>query len=208
MSVHKLVQDYEANYGSIGASSANRMDALLNEVYPPEKRRSKRHPLFAEIQRITNIKWNHFGFTFYLVPKATPRPRSSRLPNGRMMFYVRGAKDHKQFLKEYLKNEDIQVIDTPIKFECKTYLPIPKGMPAATKICAELGLVRPIVKPDWDNLAKTYCDMIQGLLIQDDRLIVEGQLRKFYSVKPRVEIDLFYMQEHDSEFNRKKIVER
>lgn len=81
-------------------------------------------------------------------------------------------------------------------------------MPPVTKICAEFGLVRPVGKPDWDNLAKTYCDMIQGLIIADDKLIVDGRLRKFYSVKPRVEIDLFYMQDHDSEFNRRKMHER
>ena len=208
MNTSKLASEYEKEYGHIGSSPSNRMDALLNDVYPPNKRRTVHRQLFSEIKRITSIPWLHIGFTFNIIPKATPRPRSSRLPNGRMIFYVKGANEHKQFLKEYLRNEDIQLIDTPIKFECKTYLPIPKGMPSIIKICAELGLIRPIVKPDWDNLAKTYCDMIQGLIIKDDRLIIEGRLRKFYSVKPRVEIDLFYMQDHDSEFNRKKIIER
>ena len=72
-------------------------------------------------------------------------------------------------------------------------------------VLAELGLIRPITKPDWDNLAKTYCDMIQGLLIKDDRLIVDGSLQKYYSIKPRVEVRLSYMESYDSNFTRKKI---
>ena len=73
------------------------------------------------------------------------------------------------------------------------------------KIAAEMGLIRPISKPDWDNLAKAYCDMIQDLLIYDDALIVEGTSKKFYSVKPRIEVTISYMENHDSQFNKKKI---
>lgn len=200
----KLRREYEKEYGHIGKTPSARMDSLLNEIYPPGRPRKFHLRVADEIKRISRIPWLHTGFTFYLVPKATPRPRQTTLKNGRMIFYVKGANDHKQFLKEYLQNEDISLIETPIKFDCKTYLPIPKSMPPVTKICAEFGLVRPVGKPDWDNLAKTYCDMIQDLIIADDKLIVDGRLRKFYSVKPRVEIDLFYMQDHDSEFNRRK----
>ena len=73
------------------------------------------------------------------------------------------------------------------------------------KICAELGIIRPTSKPDWDNVAKAYCDMIQGILIYDDSLIVEGNSRKFYSLKPRIEIKIEYMEDYDSKFNKRKI---
>ena len=73
------------------------------------------------------------------------------------------------------------------------------------KIFAELGLIRPIAKPDWDNLGKTYSDMIQGSLLYDDELIVEGISRKFYSMKPRIEISISYMKDIDCKFNKKKI---
>ena len=48
--------------------------------------------------------------------------------------------------------------------------------------------------------------MIQNLLIYDDSLIVEGISKKFYSVKPRIEITLSYMEDFDSQFNKKKIL--
>ena len=81
-------------------------------------------------------------------------------------------------------------------------------MSSVDKVLAELGFIRPISKPDWDNLAKAYCDMIQGFLLEDDSLIIEGVSKKFYSVKPRVEITLEWMESHDSKFNENKIVNR
>ena len=144
-----------------------------------------------------------------MLPKASPRRRRRRLPNGKLLFDVKGANDHKQYLKWYLKDEDIELISTPVKFTCRVYLPIPKSMKSAEKVCAELGLIRPIGKPDWDNLAKTYCDMIQGTVLYDDKLIVEGHLYKYYSIKPRIEISLSYMESYDCAFNRKKnVIER
>ena len=73
------------------------------------------------------------------------------------------------------------------------------------QILAEIGFIYPLKKPDFDNLAKTYSDMIQGTLLYDDCLIVKGVSKKYYSVKPRIEIRLRYMVDYDCEYNRKKI---
>jgi Holliday junction resolvase RusA-like endonuclease len=72
------------------------------------------------------------------------------------------------------------------------------------KILSELGFIRPLTKPDWDNVAKAYCDMIIGYLIYDDSQIIEGSSSKYYSSKPRIEIELEYMEDYDSNFNRRK----
>ena len=60
-------------------------------------------------------------------------------------------------------------------------------MSLVNQVLAELGLIRPLKKPDFDNLAKTYSDMTQGILLFDDALIIEGISRKWYSCKPRIE---------------------
>ena len=46
--------------------------------------------------------------------------------------------------------------------------------------------------------------MVNSILIYDDALIIEGVSKKYYSKKPRVEIDIEYMREHDSKFNARK----
>ena len=78
----------------------------------------------------------------------------------------------------------------------------------AEKILAELGLIYPISKPDFDNLVKAYCDMIQGYILEDDSLVTEGYVKKRYSIKPRIEISIEYMEDYDSAFNRNKILKK
>ena len=97
------------------------------------------------------------------------------------------------------------MIITPMYFEVNAYLPTPASMKIEDKILAELGYIRPISKPDFDNLAKTYSDMLTGVLIYDDALIIEGTSKKFYSLKPRIEVKIKYMKDFDSLFNWKKI---
>ena len=136
-----------------------------------------------------------------MLPKASPRPRYSSKGH---MFYVKGASDNKKIFQEAMKDSDFPIINTPMKFCCTSYLPIPNTMKKHEKILAEMGLIRPISKPDFDNLAKTYSDMIQGIVMTDDALIVEGISRKYYSCKPRIEIIIEYMDEIDSDYNKKK----
>ena len=119
---------------------------------------------------------------------------------------MKGAADnHKRFAK-FLKKENIERIETPCTFRVTSYLPTPSSMTKLEKIIAELGLVAPISTPDWDNLGKTYSDMVQNALILNDALIFRGESSKFYSIKPRVEIEISYMTDFDSNYNRKKIL--
>lgn len=155
---------------------------------------------FEEAKSLFSPKWETIKFVFYLVPKATPRPRLGQ----RGVFYVKGARDNKEFFKEYIKDKDLDVIMTATKFDCKTYFPTPSSMKKYERLLAEIGIIRPLSKPDWDNVGKSYCDMIQGLLLYDDSLVIEGTSSKFYSIKPRVEITLSWMVGYDSDFNRKK----
>lgn len=101
--------------------------------------------------------------------------------------------------------DNIPLIYTATKFHVRAYFPIPKAMTGVEKVLAELGFIRHIVKPDFDNLVKTYSDMITGLILYDDAIIVEGSLKKYYSVKPRIEIDISYMDSFDSSFNERKL---
>jgi hypothetical protein len=58
---------------------------------------------------------------------------------------------------------------------------------------AELGIIRPITKPDFDNLEKKYSDMYNGNVWLDDALVIESSMAKYYSILPRVEISLRYL---------------
>ena len=72
-------------------------------------------------------------------------------------------------------------------------------------ILAELGLIKPITTPDWDNLGKTYSDMVQKHLLLNDSLITDGSVSKRYSLKPRIEITITYLLNYDCQYNKKVI---
>ena len=57
----------------------------------------------------------------------------------------------------------------------------------------EIGLDRPISKPDFDNIDKKYADMFNGTIWLDDIFVVDSCTHKFYSVLPRLEIRLHFM---------------
>ena len=195
----KELLEYEEKYGSIPNDRDERLQFIMSKAKDQDRTFSS---VPKEIERIRKIKWKTIKYVIYLIPKASPRPRKSM--NGH--FYVNGAADNKRFFKNFYKETlDTPIIDTPCKFYCDSYLPIPNDMSLVNQFLAELGLIRPLKKPDFDNLAKTYSDMTQGTLLFDDALIIEGISRKWYSCKPRIEITFKYMEEYDSEYNRKRI---
>ena len=195
----KELLEYKEKYGSIPNDRDERLQFIMSKAKDQDRTFSS---VPKEIERIRKIKWKTIKYVIYLIPKASPRPRKSM--NGH--FYVNGAADNKRFFKNFYKETlDTPIIDTPCKFYCDSYLPIPNDMSLVNQFLAELGLIRPLKKPDFDNLAKTYSDMTQGILLFDDALIIEGISRKWYSCKPRIEITFKYMEEYDSEYNRKRI---
>lgn len=50
------------------------------------------------------------------------------------------------------------------------------------------GELLPAKKPDIDNIAKAVLDALNSVAYRDDTQIVELQIRKQYSEKPRLEI--------------------
>ena len=195
----KELREYEEKYGNIPNDKEGRLNYIISKAKNKERTVA---PVKQEIDRIKKIKWKTVKYVIYFIPKASPRPRSSL--NGH--FYVKGATDNKKFFKNFYKETlNIPIIDTPCKFYCDSYLPTPSDMSLVNQVLAELGLIRPVKKPDFDNLAKTYSDMTQGILLYDDSLIIEGVSRKFYSCKPRIEITFKYMESYDSDYNKKRI---
>lgn len=192
----KEIKEYIKEYGEIPDDYSSRIKLLLDGG------KRLKGKIIPQINYINNIKWDTIHLEIRMVPKATPRPRYNGT-NG--IFYVRHASDNRAIFREFMNSSNIPTIVTPMKVYINSYLPTPNGMNRAERILAEMGLIRPISKPDWDNLGKTYSDMIQEQLILDDSLIIEGVSKKFYSIKPRIEITIQYMRSFDCAYNSNKI---
>ena len=193
----KEEKEYQKNYGDVPEEERQRFDYLLKTIHYKKQKNS----ILNQIIHLGNIQWKTQKFTLYWVPKGTPRPRLGKAH----VFYVKDAKKNKERFRKFLVDDDWEMVTTPCIFEVRSYFPIPASMKKQEKVLSEMKLIRPISTPDWDNIGKTYSDMIQDIVLFNDSLIVDGISRKYYSVKPRVEIIIRYMAEYDSDFNYKKM---
>jgi Holliday junction resolvase RusA-like endonuclease len=199
--MEKIEKEYQETYGGIPRDFDSRLHYLISHL----NIKKDRDQIFPSMKRINNIKWNDVSFCIYLVPKATPRLRGNMKTH---IFYVKGAAVNRNIFRRFISTIDQPMIYRPCKFYCTTYFPIPSSMNKVEQLLSEMGFIRPISKPDWDNIGKTYSDMVQEQLLYDDSLIIEGVSRKYYSCKPRIEITIKYMEEFDSKFNENKIMNK
>ena len=68
------------------------------------------------------------------------------------------------------------------------YFEIPKSKPKKFQEQARNGLIRPITKPDTDNIGKNIKDALNKIAFPDDSQIVTEIIEKRYSDTPRAEV--------------------
>lgn len=146
----------------------------------------------------------------YEIPEGSPRPRArfikskgnNILANARsnpgfiQVYSITGAAD-KKFMQEFKTNSDFDFLEsliyTPCSVKYDAYFKTPSIFNSKEKILAELGMIRPLSKPDFDNVEKKYSDMYTGNIWVDDSIVIESNFNKYYSELPRIEITLRYM---------------
>lgn len=190
----KHVKDY-SRYEDIPDDYDSRMTMLLTSL------KHSKDKLQSEIDRITSITWSKVSFTLYTIPIPTPRGRST---SKHKFFYVKNAVLHKKNMTEIYESLNIEQITTPMKVKIKLFFPTPEQLSNMNVILAEMGLINHISTPDCDNCAKTYTDAQQDNFIFNDSYIVDLHIIKKYSMKPRIEVTIKYMDEHDVKYNEKK----
>ena len=159
-------------------------------------------------QTIMNeLRYTDFKIVLHEEPAGTPRPRfrlvnrynlaNEAMNNGQFVkvYSITGAED-RRFMRQLITsgelNEFQELLYTPCRVEYSAYVKTPSNFNTTQIFLAEIGLERPINKPDWDNIGKKYSDMMNGNIWLDDTLVIDGSIHKFYSIKPRVEINLSF----------------
>lgn len=153
-----------------------------------------------------DIMTNIIKIVLFEVPEGAKRPRATILnrnniskmaiKNSSMIhIYSPNAKEDQAHMKRLVNNQIIEIdklINTPCEIIIDAYLKTPSKFNKREILLAEEGIIRPITYPDWDNIAKKYCDMFNHNVWIDDKYCVSGTVNKYYSIKPRVEITLKY----------------
>ena len=142
---------------------------------------------------------------FYEVPLQYMRGRIGKKTKS---VYTPLADENSKFVKEYINKllKEFKILVSPIKVYAEMYLPIPKYFKKKEIVAAELGLIKPITKPDADNLIKGYLDAFNDNIYIDDSLIYSLNVTKYYSIKPRVVINLEYDSDYNSDTQINKII--
>lgn len=190
MRVDREIREYELEYGNIPNDQMGRITHILgkraNDV--------KFNQAIGEIaEKIKKIKWLKMDFIMYKIVKPSPRPRLTR--RGRYTrVYVPGAQENAEWFRRFLAENDLPVIHTPCYIKLKIYRQTPKAWSIRKRVLAELGLIRPWNRTgDFDNYEKTVADQIQHGLLSDDCLIIDSHFGKYYSIKPRAEVEIKFM---------------
>jgi Holliday junction resolvase RusA-like endonuclease len=78
-----------------------------------------------------------------------------------------------------------------VRIWVNAYMPIPASKSKKWKAAAASHQVRPIGKPDIDNILKHLLDVMTGIFWIDDKQVCGAMLEKWYGNPPRYDITLF-----------------
>lgn len=213
---------YESKYSEIPRDYMERLSWMYD----------KYHITQAKADQIIRAKYNMLSSLYYsddiLVvlyeePEGSPRPRARYVNKKNLTSYAKsdpgyiqvysltGASDRK-FMKRLINDEDLMKLDhlicTPCDVEYTTFSKTPSSYNTITTFLAEIGIVRPVSKPDFDNMEKKYSDMYNGNVWIDDALVQDSALHKYYSILPRVEIRLKFLNLLYTKYQYEQIVKR
>jgi Holliday junction resolvase RusA-like endonuclease len=130
-------------------------------------------------------------FKIYGEPVAKGRPRFSfRGKFARAYTPAKTAAAENNLRAQALMYKPVNPLDTALFVGIKVFRSIPKSMSKKRIEAAEKGEIRPVTKPDIDNYQKLVYDALNGIFWRDDSQIVDSRAAKFYSVTPRIEIEI------------------
>lgn len=73
------------------------------------------------------------------------------------------------------------MLSGPLHIEIRAHMEIPASWPKAKRDSALLGEVRPVGRPDLDNIIKVFGDALNQIVYEDDAAIVSASCSKVYA---------------------------
>ena len=134
---------------------------------------------------------------FEIEPVEQARPRATRMGRGIRLYDPKKVSVYKKQLAMMCKFQYKQApLTGPLMVELNFFRHIQSSISKKERALRLSGSRRPVVKPDTDNYIKSTLDGLNGLLWEDDNQIVDLVAHKYYSDKPRVEIEVTKLDEN------------
>lgn len=106
----------------------------------------------------------------------------------RKITYSPRAKDLRLFKAMASDQYKGEVLRCAVNCDVIEYMAIPVGTSKANRMRMLSGKSRPTKRPDRTNVCKLMEDALNGIVYEDDSLIVGGRVEKWYCEFPRVEM--------------------
>lgn len=200
----KKSQEYEAKYSHIPRDETERL-AWMCDTYNLKPQEMNRIIQYRD-SMIPQMYYTDYRIVLYEDPEGAKRPRFRIInkknvcpaaASGFVHVYSPDAAQGSRHMKELMTYNELYRLDylvtTPCVVTYNAFIHTPSSFNTYQKFLSEIGLIRPLVKPDWDNIGKKYSDTYNGNVWIDDALTVSGTVNKYYSVLPRIEIDLQFL---------------
>ena len=134
-------------------------------------------------------------FTIPGEPQGKARPRVTRTKTGRSLTYT---PDKTVAYEELVRQRYIQAAegqafpkDQAVGVAITAFFRIPQSKPKKWKQDAAEQRIRPMKKPDVDNICKIICDALNSVAYHDDSQVVFVTVDKIFTEgEPRVEVSL------------------
>jgi Holliday junction resolvase RusA-like endonuclease len=139
------------------------------------------------------FQMSEIKLVIYGEPVPQGRPKFARIGNHVHAYDPQKSKNYKQLVRYWVtqqlkKIEGLKPLENALYVDITFWLSIPSSWSKKKRIEADSGVIRPIKRPDADNLFKSL-DALNGLLWVDDSIITDLHIRKRYTAEmARVEI--------------------
>ena len=116
------------------------------------------------------------------------RPRFTR--NGIAYKDPKDVEYEKQIQEAFITSGEVKR-DGYVSINIDAFYQIPKGTSKRVKALMIEGKIRPVVKPDVDNISKIVLDALNGYAYKDDNQVVDCYVSKWYSEDARLQIKIW-----------------
>lgn len=130
-------------------------------------------------------------FELDIPPLASPRPRFAKKGKYVQTYMPTHYTEHKEHVARLVTSmlpDDFEITRNGIDMRIVFIMPIPKSF--SKKKRAEVIDKGHIMKPDLDNLIKTYKDALEGIIYNNDSQICCVEAIKMYGEVPKVVIEM------------------
>ena len=135
-------------------------------------------------------------------PKGKGRPRARVMSGGKFaqMYTPKDTVEYENLVKMAFSQAapDHTQLDVPVHAHIRAYWPIPKSFSKKKQDKIDSGHLRPVTKPDLDNVAKCILDSLNKIAFRDDSFVQTMTVMKFYHRRPHVLVTLEWEDSHGS----------